>query len=262
MAEPNDPYAAALADLEAKRAEIDSTIATLKRLRGTPVGEAITADSSKPTSKEPVPVAAQEKTANTGIVLPKRVLMPESPYFGLNLPQAVAKALEIAKGPASVREVWAMLEADGYPSISESPVNGVHWALRRRMEKAGDIILIGRGKWALRSRYTEDELASIQSGLGGMAGRDREHHILKTKEAIANSKAIGVRWGRKAMMTPELITTVERMLLAQEKVADVAAQLKISKATIYGYFTIARRDGRQTVERRNQPPSTPLRLVK
>jgi S-adenosylmethionine synthetase len=79
---------------------------------------------------------------------------------------------------------------------------------------------------------------------------------------MAALKANGVAIGAPEKMTPEVMDKIEQMLLAQRKVADVAVELGVSRASIYGRFTVGRRDGKQTVERRDRAGSPPLRLVK
>jgi hypothetical protein len=183
-------------------------------------------------------------------------------FYGLAKPDALVKHLDDVEVPLTPRELSAALDAAGFPSTHEDPIKSVTWALKKRSEKVGDVLLIGRGKWGLRKWYTEDELELFRRGKGGMGGRDRASHSARTKAGMAALRANGVPLGRTEKMTPEVMDTIEHMLLDQRKVADVAAELEVSKASIYGRFTVGHRNGRQTVERRDTAGSTQLRLVK
>ena len=79
---------------------------------------------------------------------------------------------------------------------------------------------------------------------------------------MENARKQGKQIGARVKMTPEVMNTIEQMLIAQRKVADIAAEVRVSKALIYGHFTVGRRDGKQTVERRDMAGSPSLRLVK
>jgi hypothetical protein len=183
-------------------------------------------------------------------------------FWGLAKPDALVKLLGDTGAPLSLREMSAILDAEGFPSTHEDPVKSVGWALKKRAEKVGDVLLIGSGKWGLCKWYTEDELDGLKRRLGGMGGRDRGEHSAKTRAGMAALRANGVLLGRRPGMTPERLDTIEQMILAQRKVADIAAEFGVSKASIYGYFTVKRVGGKQTAERRNTAPVAPLRLVK
>lgn len=127
----------------------------------------------------------------------------DSPYYGKAFPEAAMQRLSLAAKPESAREIWAALSAASFPSDSKDPVHAVHWALRRRAEKHGDVLLVGVGKWGLRDWYSDEQIEEITRNLGGMGGRDREAHVEKTRQGIANLKARGVRWGRPSTIDAE-----------------------------------------------------------
>jgi hypothetical protein len=248
---------ALLAEQKAKRAAVDADIAALERSLAVAQGRSSPAKTTESAEKQ---ASITAKRAESPPILssgPRK-----GRFWGLAKPDALVKLLDDTGAPLSPREMSAILEAEGFPSTHEDPVKSAGWALKKRAEKVGDVLLIGRGKWGLRSWYSEDELELFRRGIGGMGGRDRADHSAKTRAGMAALRANGVLLGRRPGMTPERLDTIEQMILAQRKVADIAAELGVSKASIYGYFTVKRVDGKQTAERRNTAPVAPLRLVK
>jgi hypothetical protein len=249
---------ALLAEEEAKKAAALANIASLK------VSLALAKAHQAPMipiESAPSPNLPAETQPQAAPIL--RADGPKGRFWGIAKPDALVKLLDDTGAPLSPREMSAILEAEGFPTTHEDPVKSAGWALKKRSEKVGDVLLIGRGKWGLRKWYSEDELELFRRGIGGMGGRDRADHSSKTKAGMAALRANGVVLGRRAdKMTPEAMDKIERMILDQKKVADIAVEMGVSKASIYGRFTVSHVNGRQTVERRNQPPSTPLRLVK
>jgi hypothetical protein len=250
-------FEALLAEEEAKKAAIEANIAALK------LSLALAQGHSSPVKSVESPqtqISISAKPAESPPILTSE--LRKGRFWGLAKPDALVKLLDDTGAPLTPREMSAILDAEGFPSTHEDPVKSVGWALKKRSAKVGDVLLIGRGKWGLRSWYSEDELELFRRGAGGMGGRDRADHSAKTRAGMAALRANGVPLGRSAKMTPEVMNTIEQMLRAQRKVADVAAELEISKASIYGYFTVTRRDGKQTVERRDNGRGAQLRLVK
>jgi hypothetical protein len=248
---------ALLAEEEAKKAASEANIAALKVSLALAQGRSNPVKSTE-SPKTPGPVSPN--TTGTAPIMTTEI--GKGRFWGLAKPDALVKLLDDTGAPLSPREMSAILAAEGFPSTHEDPVKSVGWALKKRAEKVGDVLLIGMGKWGLRKWYSEDELELFRRGIGGMGGRDRAAHSARTKAGMAALRANGVPLGRTEKMTPEVMDTIERMLLAQRKVADVAAELGVSKASIYGRFTVGRLNGRQTVERRDTAGSTSLRLVK
>ena len=248
---------ALLAEQKAKRAAVDADIAALERSLAVAQGRS---SPAKPAESAEMQVSITAKHAESPPILasgPRK-----GRFWGLAKPDALVKLLDDVEEPLTPRELSAALDVAGFPSTHEDPVKSVTWALKKRSEKVGDVLLIGRGKWGLRKWYTEDELELFRRGKGGMGGRDRASHSARTKAGMAALRANGVTLGRTEKMTPEVMNTIERMLLDQRKVADVAAELEVSKASIYGRFTVGRRNGKQTVERRDNGRGTQLQLVK
>jgi hypothetical protein len=141
-----------------------------------------------------------------------------------------------AKSARTAKEVWEALAAAGFRSAHHDPVHAVQVALHRRAKKHGDVLLIGRGKWGLKSWYIEAELEKIKRSVGPMGARDSEEHKERTKAGMLLAKRRGARLGAKLIMTPERVKEAEEMLAGGKTVTDVAAKLGVTRQTIYTRF--------------------------
>jgi hypothetical protein len=120
-------YNVVLADLEAKKAQIESAIQGIKTLLGASVE--ISGHNSPGKEKE----------------------IKFDSFVGLGNIEATIKYLRMCKQPKTSKEIIEALEKGGleakYPTISSQ--------LSRRAANEGDIVIIGRGKWALQEFYPE-----------------------------------------------------------------------------------------------------------
>lgn len=196
--------------------------------------------------------------------------LPQRPVTGIeagnwaNLPltDAIIEYLKTCKGPKSPRQIWDALEAAGCEVASETPVRSVQWALKKAASTNSDVIAAGWGHWDIKSKYSKAKLERLLAKRSGRGGRSSDEHKRRTLIGMENARKHGKQIGARVKMTPEVMNTIEQMLIAQRKVADIATEVGVSKALIYGHFTVGRRDGKQTVERREMAGSPPLRLVK
>ena len=124
---PDQPinYAAVLADLEAKRAQLDSAIAAMKTLMEQTGALAATAP--------PVPRIAGLSE------------VPSQAFAGLSVSAAVRKLLEMMQRRMTVREIMQGLQAGG---LKPSKYRNVYAILRQRESDKADIIKVD-AKWGL-----------------------------------------------------------------------------------------------------------------
>jgi Helix-turn-helix domain of resolvase len=152
--------------------------------------------------------------------------MPEgNPFYGLGLREACPRQLEMIRKPQLPREIWEVLQSVGYQTAHGDPAGAVHSALRRRAKTHGDVLLVGEGKWGLKSWYTEDDLEEIKKSVGGMGGRDSAAHSERTK--------VGMIVARPTKLPPEKIVELERMISEGKKVSEIARHFNIEPQTIY-----------------------------
>jgi hypothetical protein len=124
---PEQPinYSAVLADLEAKRAQLDSAIAAIKALMEQTGALAATAP--------PVPRIAGLSE------------VPSQAFTGLSVSAAVRKLLEMMQRRMTVREIMQGLQAGG---LKPSKYRNVYAILRQRESDKADIINVD-AKWGL-----------------------------------------------------------------------------------------------------------------
>jgi DNA-directed RNA polymerase delta subunit len=124
-----DPYDAVLADLRAKRDQIDQAIQAIEALRGgAPVAGTKAALGSNPT---------------------------EGPgaFLGMTIPDAARKLLGSRRQQLSTADIFAAFKAGGLHMTSADPINTIGSVLTRRFNTVGDIVRVGRGIWGLAEWY-------------------------------------------------------------------------------------------------------------
>jgi hypothetical protein len=138
----NDHYAAVIADLERKRAEIDNLIESLKAFGG---GEI----SAKPESVSTLQRAHSNEFAN------------------MSMADAAKLVIERAGRPLGNAEILEGLEAGGLISRSENKLNTLGSVLNRRAHEERDIVRVGRGMWSTYEIEAKDVLnkPSFQEGI-------------------------------------------------------------------------------------------------
>ena len=124
-----DPYAAVLADLQAKRDQIDQTIALLTSLRG----------GTQPPINFAADVGGITETAGM--------------FLGMSIADAAKKLLGQRKRTMGNVEIAREIQAGGLVLSGKDPVNVVGSVLTRRFNDAGDIVKVGRGIWGLKEWY-------------------------------------------------------------------------------------------------------------
>lgn len=131
-----DPYEIVLADLLAKRDQIDNAINAIQALRGgpasAPAGAALAGSRQDPVNGEPL---------EAGI------------FLGMTIPEAAKKLLTMKRRAMSNQDVVRELKAGGLVLMSADPQNTVGSVLTRRFKDVGDIVRVERGTWGLASWY-------------------------------------------------------------------------------------------------------------
>jgi len=128
-------YAAVIADLRAKRDELDRTINMLEAM-------AQVSSPAQQVNKPSRPLFVMRDTDEgpTGQFVPS---MPTGGNTGIG--EAVVKVLrENPERSLSTREVTDLLLKSGFPQATENPVNNVWSALSHRMKVKGDVVREGK----------------------------------------------------------------------------------------------------------------------
>lgn len=133
---PKTSYEAVLADLRAKRAEIDATIRTLEMMSGLKLSEV---SIGKPFSGDEPSDTPIENEAGL--------------FLGMSIVDATKKLLSLRKRSMGNPEIARELQAGGLAMNSTDPVNTVGSVLTRRFNQFGDVVKISRGTWGLKEWY-------------------------------------------------------------------------------------------------------------
>jgi hypothetical protein len=128
-----DPYDVVLADLKAKRTQIDQAIVAIEALRG--VG---TMENQEIGSRRSPPAGGE---VTSGM------------FHGLNIADAVKQLLAMRKKPLGTQEITESIKAGGVVFSTDTPANTVGSILHRQSAKVGDVISVGRGTWGLAAWY-------------------------------------------------------------------------------------------------------------
>ncbi|WP_209425379.1 winged helix-turn-helix domain-containing protein [Pararhodobacter sp. SW119] len=126
-------YAAVIADLEAKRDELDRTIRNLRHMAGLSV-------ANEAQDREPQP--RRDAHEPNG----------ENPFLGMKVHDAAKIILANKRKPMSPADLVEAMEAGGL-LLTGNKTNSVGSILNRRQKQVGDIVSLQRGKWALREWY-------------------------------------------------------------------------------------------------------------
>lgn len=135
-----DPYEVVLADLKAKRDQIDAAIQAIEVLRHGP-----------PSLANP---AMAKKTIIGGAGLPEESGVDgPGAFLGLTIVDAAIKLLKARRRSLTNAEIVAAFDAGGLILGSEDKLNTVGSVLNRRFNLTGDIVRVGRGTWGLKVWY-------------------------------------------------------------------------------------------------------------
>lgn len=142
-------YSAVIADLEAKKAHIESTIMALKAIAGLEgLGTA------------PSPSSPSGGSSGIG---PNGKPAPDA-FLGKSIPEAAKIYLTSQRKKLSTQELMEAMEAGGLPG---SKYQTVYAILRRRENQVGDIVNI-KGDWALAEWYPNySRKPAKKAGAGG-----------------------------------------------------------------------------------------------
>lgn len=144
-------YEAVLADLEARKAQLEAAIAAIRFIIGQPgVGPNLPGGGGGPGG------------------------MPaHDDFISLSIPEAAKKHLSKVRKKLSTQDIMTALEAGGLPP---SKYNTVYGVLRRRESQVGDIINM-KGDWALAEWYPNYRKVSGKTGKpeeDGETGKEEE----------------------------------------------------------------------------------------
>lgn len=149
-----DPYEAVLADLRAKRDQLDQAIAAIESVRGGVPG----AGQGTPGGN---PVPAEGPGA----------------FLGMTIVDAAKKLLANRRQPLKNPDIAAAFKAGGLVLQSAEPANTIGSVLTRRANEVGDVVRIGRGTWGLKEWYPGRNFNKKDKAENGDKGEVKEAEI-------------------------------------------------------------------------------------
>lgn len=132
-----DPYLAVLADLRAKRLQIDQSIALLEGMR----------------AFAPLQPGGAFSPLGTSFDTPSEIIETAGMYLGMSIVDATKKLLAIRKKTLGNVEIARQIQAGGLVLTGADPANAVGSVLTRRFNQIGDVVKVGRGIWGLKEWY-------------------------------------------------------------------------------------------------------------
>lgn len=131
-----DPYELVLADLRAKKIQIEQAIATIEALR-----------SGQPAPASPAPSEnAPAQGSSTSVDGP-------GAFLGMSIVDAAKALLASKRKPMRNPDIAAAFKAGGLVLNSREPANTVGSVLTRRFSEVGDVVRVDRGTWGLKEWY-------------------------------------------------------------------------------------------------------------
>lgn len=193
-------YAAVLADLEAKRAALDHTIAGIRQMLN------LGAEQNPSASTAGVDRTDQPTT---------RVQFDS--FFRMTMPDAIVKYLEMSKRPQTVSEITKALQEGGLPTTAKNLMPLVGSRLSR-MKSAGEVANV-QGKWGLATWYPAARTqATVKS-------TKRKSHTKKTKR---ENKAPTPNMEQKATtskFTPEQVALIKKLHEEGKRPGEIAKEV-------------------------------------
>lgn len=162
-----DPYDAVLADLRAKRAELDSAIEMLEKLRDGRLGVT--------------------PTAHTQIDQPDEPENDAGAFLGMSIVDATKKLLKARKKALTNSEILKELVAGGVVLTGADPLNVVGSVLTRRFNQVGDVVRVARGTWGLKEWYPGRNFKSASKVGGGDTNGDQGTTVDDASDKAASS---------------------------------------------------------------------------
>lgn len=136
-----DPYEVVLADLKAKRAQLDQAIAAIEAIRGN-------APSGAAQNPTPAPSSAESQRSPSTTVT-------AGMFHGMSISDAAKQLLAMRKAPMGTQELTEALLLGGIVFTTETPANTVGSVMNRQTKIGTEIISVGRGKWALAAWFPD-----------------------------------------------------------------------------------------------------------
>lgn len=221
MASETIDYNAVLADLEAKEAAIRTAKEAIRAVISVGADQGIGSGGG-------ISVERKEQQAEVRF----------DSFFGMSMPDAITKFLEMSKRPQSVSEMTKALQDGGFPTTAKNLIASVGSTLTR-MKLAGDVVSVS-GKWGMAAWYPalrRERIEAVQKGAkpkgkktakakkpSGSTNQETHH---PTADQVERIKALGAEGKKLSEIAKEVGLhhfVVMRVLKNRENTQDMAAK--------------------------------------
>lgn len=134
-----DPYESVLADLRAKRDQLDQAIAAIEAIRGGSVIQ--------------MPSGSGKTGAINAVIGGQGGIDGPGGLLGMSIVDAAKALLQAKRTPLKNPEFAQLFKAGGLHMNSKEPANTIGSVLTRRFQEVGDVVRVGRGTWGLKEWY-------------------------------------------------------------------------------------------------------------
>ncbi len=142
MSFSRDAYDVVLADLRAKRDEIETAIKAIEAVR--------------PQTSAPSAVAA----FGIGVPTPPPATRP---FFGMSIEEAAKHVLKSRSEPMGPVDIVNAIKEGGLVMSSAEPANTVSSVLNRGWRNGSDLVRVSRGMWGLAEWYPDRDMRFVPS---------------------------------------------------------------------------------------------------
>lgn len=165
MATEGIDYNAVLIDLESKKAAIEATIIGLRAMLNLGADQGVS--GLAPAERR------DQQSAEVRF----------DSFFGMSMPDAITKFLEMSKRPHSVSDITKALQDGGFPTTAKNLIASVGSTLTR-MKQAGDVVSVS-GKWGISAWYPalrRERVEAVQKANGAKSKKKKAKSTAKSKE--------------------------------------------------------------------------------
>jgi hypothetical protein len=195
-------YNLVLIDLESKKAAIEATIVGLRAMLNLGADQYV--GGAGPAERKDQPSAEVRFDS----------------FFGMSMPDAITKFLEMSKRPHSVSDITKALQDGGFPTTAKNLIASVGSTLTR-MKAAGDVVSVS-GKWGISTWYPalrRERVDAVQKA-----------NEAKSKRKKANTKATaksGEQKPHSSQPTAEQIERIKTLHAAGKKPGEIGRDVGI-----------------------------------
>lgn len=216
-----DAYKTVLADLKARRAQLDvAIVAVEQQMTGGGEGPSLSADLPNGESRPDPRTEPSEIRSDS--------------FFGLSIPDAIRKCFRMSKRPLSLSEATTLLKSGGLLTTAQNLMQTVSATLQRMRKTDGDVVSLGKGQWGLSEWYPglrkEKLEATAKPKKGRKRGRPKGSGKAKAKTGASKAEAKTP----PVKPTPEQIEQIRKLNAAGKKLAEIAKEVGLHHLAVWG----------------------------